>query len=313
MVPTDPGIYPGLPMADYLKIEALSKEPVGTLLEECPASGWWASYLNPGRPREVTGEMDIGSAAHSVLLENSWACVVEIDPADHPAKTKPFKIPRGWSNDSIKAARDEVREAGKYPVLKGGTMVIRDMVDAARKFIDSLQDNEPAIWAAFQPSGGRSEVTMVWDDAGVLCKLRLDRIDNLWQVAVDYKTSGMSVEPNRFCRSQMYGDMGYAFGAAWYRRGIFALTGSLPDYLWLAQETAPPHLCSIMGLTPEALELATEKVAAGLSSWRKCAKERKWPGYPARVCYPEMPVYERMKWDGRLAVTKDGIDYGSQA
>ena len=68
-----PGIYPNMPMAEYLAIDALSTTPVRTAIEECPRAGWWRSRLNPNRPREQSTEMDIGSIAHSVLLENSRA------------------------------------------------------------------------------------------------------------------------------------------------------------------------------------------------------------------------------------------------
>lgn len=258
--------------------------------------------------------MDIGSAAHSVLLENSWACVVEIDPANYPAKTKPFNIPHGFTNDAIREARDNARAAGKYPVLLGGIGPIRDMVTVAREFIGALQHTEPAVWRAFQPDGGESEVTMVWEEYdGPLCKLRTDRTSLDFSVVVDYKTSGMSVEPDRFARTQLHGGMGYAFGSAWYRRGIKALTGVDPAYLWLAQETEAPHLCSLSALDPSGEALAEEKVESGLRKWRECLRTGQWDGYPNRVCHAETPPWERMRWDERVVLTKDGIDYGSQA
>jgi hypothetical protein len=306
----EPGIYPGMPMADYLAIDALSTTPVRALIDECPRMGWWRSRLNPNRPRETSKEMDVGSAAHSVLLEDSWACIVELDPAAYPSKTG--SVPKGFTNDAIREARDAARAAGKYPVLLGGMQPIRDMVTVAQQFIGSLRTTEPAIWRAFEPDGGQSEVTMVWqDEAGMLCKLRTDRIANDYGVTVDYKTSGMSVEPDKFARSARSG-MGYDFGAAWYCRGIKALTGVESAYLFLAQETEPPHLCSLNGIPPADMALASEQVAEGLRQWAQCLRTGQWPGYANRVCYAERPPWDRARWDERLIITGDGIEYGSQ-
>jgi hypothetical protein len=45
-----PGIYPGLSMAEYLAMPALSASLLQTMLEECPAAAWFDSWLNP-KPR----------------------------------------------------------------------------------------------------------------------------------------------------------------------------------------------------------------------------------------------------------------------
>jgi hypothetical protein len=80
---------------------------------------------------------------------------------------------------------------------------IEAMVAAAREFIESLRETEPAIWAAFQPGGGDSELTLLWDDNGTLCRIRPDRISTDRRVIVDYKTGGTSAEPDTWGRKQM--------------------------------------------------------------------------------------------------------------
>jgi|GEM_PF-736210 len=303
-----PGIYPGLTMAEYLAIPALSAGVVRTIVDRCPRAAWWESWLNPNRPADDTAASDAGTIAHAILLEGSVECLTVIDPNDHPAKTKPFNIPVGWGNSSIRAARDEARAAGKIPILPGEVAEIKSMVAAATDFILSLDQSEPAICGAFAPSGGQSEVTMVWQEGETLCKLRADRIRNDHAVIIDYKTSAMSVQPDRWGRTQLVA-MGHYVGAAWYRRGVRALTGVDPAYVFLCQETAAPYLCSLNGVDPSGMELGDEKVGAGLREWQQCAAANQWPAYPARVCYPELPVYERMRWDERNGIGGDGIPY----
>lgn len=298
------GIHYDVGMADYLAIDALSTTPIRTLIDECPRAGWWRSRLNPNRPRDMAPEMDIGTVAHGILLEGSTASVTIIDPADYPTKSN-GNTPKGWTNNEIRAARDAARAAGKTPILADDFAEVELMVAEAQRFISHLRGTEPAIWEAFQPTGGASEVTMVWDDpAAGLCKLRTDRIAKDYGIVIDYKTSGQSVQPDRFGRSGLLG-FGYAFGAAWYRRGVRALTGQTPDYVFLAQETTAPYLCSLIGLDPSWIAYSAAKVQAGLAEWTCCLQSGKWDGYPPRVCYPELPPWESAKFEEKLA----GIPY----
>lgn len=302
-----PGIYPDLPMADYLALPALSAGVVRTMVDRCPLAAWHESPLNEARVIDTSPATDTGSIAHAILLEGSRECVAVIDPQDHPAE-KTGAIPDGWTNKSIRAARDAARAAGKIPVLAPAMAAIDAMAAQALAFIASLRDSEPAIWAAFRPDGGRSEVTMVWQEGDTLCKLRADRIASDHGVIIDYKTSAMSVEPDRWGRTQLV-SMGYYVSAAWYRRGVRALTGVDPSYVFLCQEVDPPYLCSLVGLDPAGLELGDEKCGAGLRQWQECARTGDWPAYPNRVCYPELPVYERARWDERNGIGADGIPY----
>lgn len=309
-----PGIYAGLPMREYLSLDALSSTPVHTLIDECPRAGWFKSRLNPDRIREEAEAMDIGTVAHSLLLEdNAESCVV-IEPADYPSKTG--SIPKGWTNDAIRGARDQARATGKQPILAADFADIEAMVMAARQFIECLAHTEPAIWRAFQPTGGQSEVTMVWDELGQLCKLRTDRSATDWSLVIDYKTSGMSVEPDHWGRSSLPGINGYAFGAAWYRRGIKKLTGVDPAYRFLCQETAPPYLCSLVGLNPAWLAYGAAQVHAGLVLWKQCVRTGQWDGYPNKTCYPDVPPWLLAQWEERQVlnpiVYDPNIDYASQ-
>ena len=95
------------------------------------------------------------------------------------------------------------------------------MVASARCFIESLKDEQPDVWSAFQPDGGDSEVTVVWDEAGTLCKCRPDRISKDRTVIVDAKFTGTSAEPDTYGRTQLVRMGGY-ISAAWYRRGVEA-------------------------------------------------------------------------------------------
>lgn len=302
-----PNSYPGMSMAEYLALPAVSAGVIRKLLDECPAAARHASWLNPLREREDTAATDAGSIAHAILLEGSTAGVAVIDPEDHPAE-KTGAIPEGWTNKSIRAARDAARASGLIPVLRPAMLEIEAMVDSAQDFIASLKTTEPAIWALFQPDGGESELTCVWQDGPTACRMRPDRISHDRRVIVDAKFTATSAEPDRWGRTQLTG-MGYYMSAAFYRRGSMALWETQPDYVFLVVETAAPYLCSLVGVDPAGLELGAEKVEVGLREWARCIKSDSWPGYPAKVAYPEIPAWEQARWLERQGLDAQGIPY----
>lgn len=300
-------------MADYLAIPAVSNGALRAMLDRCPAAAWHESAFNPNRTPDDTEASDAGTIAHAVLLEGSREClVVIIDPYDHPNATKVAGEVRypvdGWTNKSIRAARDAAREAGKIPILPTDQREIETLVEAAQRFIKRLQKLEPHVYAAFQPDQGDSEVVFVWKEGGTLCKARADRISKDFATAIDYKSTKLSVHPDAWARTSLD-----YLGAAWYRRGIRALTGVDASYVFLCGERDPPYLHSLIGLNPQDVALGDEDVGYALREWQKCEAANEWPEYPARACYPALPVWryaqsmERQGGDERAGIPIDDM------
>jgi hypothetical protein len=302
-----PGVYPGMSMASYLAIPALSQGTLQMMLDRCPKAAWFDSYLNPNKPpQEEDEEMDVGKIAHAIVLEGNRDKIAIIDPQEHPAQST-GRIPTGWENKSIRTARDTAREQGLLPILKPRMDLVGGMVTSAQIYIESLRDSEPAIWEAFQPGGGDSEVSMVWDDDGVPCRIRHDRLSLDRKLSVDLKFTGTSAHPDAFGKSQLV-RMGYYTGAAFYRRGVNALFDVWPDVIFLVVEMDPPHLCSLVGIEPVAVDLGAEKIDRALKQWRECKERNRWPGYPTRVAYPELPAFEIARWQEEFG-GEPGIPY----
>lgn len=307
-----PGIYPKMSFEQYLSLPAFSASLCSTLLDRCPAAAWADSYLNPNRTSHHSDATDLGTIAHGILLEGSMEGVSVIDPYDHPAE-KGGGIPLGWTNKSIRAARDAARAEGKIPVLKSDMGGINAMVASGRRFIETLREQEPAVWEAFQPDGGDSELTALWDDHGTLCRMRPDRISKDRRIIIDLKTTARSAEPASWGRSQMIG-MGYYLSAALYRRGAESVWNTAPDYLFLVIESEAPYLCSLVGVDPAGFALGQAKIETALSLWSACIETDRWPGYPARAVYPEIPAWEQARWQEReqQEISEHGIEYDPQ-
>lgn len=307
------GAFYGLPMADYLKLPAVSAGILRATVDECPLSGWHRSWLNPGRAADDSTPKDVGSIAHAILLEDSIRICEVIEPAEYPAKSG--GIPDGWTNPAIRKARDDARAAGKIPVLSTAMPEIKAVAYAAAEFIESLEGGEAHnVWEAFQPNGGQSEVTVTWQDGRTKARIRPDRTSSDGRLIVDAKFTSGSAEPDSWGRNHMFGD-GHYVGAALYRRGFERVKGTTPEYVYLVVETKPPYLCSLVGVDPAALALGESKVETGLRLWQQCAERGVWPGYPRRICYPETPAWETAKWEQREAAMPfaERLALGSQA
>lgn len=304
-----PGMYPGVPFADYLAQPAVSAGLLKVIINECPRAAWFQSWLNPAREPDDSHASDVGSIAHAILLEGSTDGVAVIDPENYPSKTG--SVPTGWTTKDIRAARDDARAAGKIPVLLPDMLAIENMVDSARHFIDSLKNSEPAIYAAFQPDGGVSEVSCIWQEDGMTCRMRPDRLSNDRKLIVDPKFTERSVEPGTWSRTQMT-PMGYWISAAMYRRGCRHLFGTEPDYVFLVVSQNAPHLCSLVGVDPAGFDHGGMQVERGLRVWRECVERGWWPGYPARCVYPEVPPWEQARELELAGLTEAGIPFDPQ-
>lgn len=287
-----PGVYPGMSMADYLRIPAVSAGLLVTIDQRCPAAAKYESWLTPKTEDEdATDAMGVGTVLHSLVLEGHADCAAVIDPKDHPNE-KGGGIPVGWTNKAMKAAKAAAIAAGKVPLLPESMRRVETMAAAARAYITTLERTQPALWRAFQPGGGESEVVIVWQERdGTLCKIRPDRISLDRAVMVSLKTTLASAEPEGWFRRQATA-MGYPIASAFYRRGLEQALRVEAEEVWLVQEQDPPFLCSLVGLEPMGLHAAQMRMLRALRTWSACASSGCWPGYPNDVVEVESPPWE---------------------
>lgn len=250
-------------LSDYLLIPALSSGVLHTLVTRSAAH---AAYQQ-AQPMEPTKETDAGSVAHAILLEGNESCIVVVDAED-------------WRTKEARALRDDARVGGKIPLLPKQLDEIRRMVTVAQAHLEGSP-------IAQDFAGGVSEESIKWDDDGLICKARFDRVNYDTDLIVDYKTCGGAVNPTFWNRHVI--SMGYDIQAAFYMRGYRATTGREARFIWLAQETEPPYFCCLMDMAPDLRDYAESRVARGMDKWRQAIQTSKWPAYPNRVCSLEVP------------------------
>ena len=255
--------------ADPVSTPSLSWSIAKTMLSYSPLHAKLAHpRLNPDMVREDDARFEIGTAAHSMFLENDGSRIVFLAYDD-------------WRTKAAKEARDTARALGQVPLLDKYEPILRTMVSVARKAID---DSELSGLLG----AGKPEQTLVWKDGETWCRSRLDFLADDYSVVLDYKTA-TNASPAWF--SKQVGAMSYDGQGSFYQRGVAAVTDKMPVFVLLAQEIDPPYACSLVGLSNAYVEIGLSKVDRALALWTDCLRRNVWPSYPSRIAYAEPPAW----------------------
>lgn len=268
-----PGIHK-CSMAEYLSFRALSSGMLHTLLNQSPLH---AKHQQESDIDDPSTPSERGTAIHDALLEGVDRVLV-INPEEHRSKPKKKgeegSIPTGWTNGAMKEARALARANGQIPLLPDDY----DCVVAAAKEAKRVIDGTPFAGLFDE---GESELTLVWDESGVLCKARPDRISHALKVVCHLKTTDGSAAPGPF--SRVVDNMGYDLALSFYERGCDANGLSGYRHVILAAEQNVPWGCALYDLAPSKAAYASSRVHRAITDWRQCVRTNKWPSYDTRV------------------------------
>lgn len=245
--------------------------------------------LNPDYVREEKDAFDLGTAAHDMLLEGATEKLCVIDPELYPSEPKkkgePGSVPKGWTNNAIKEARDLARSNGLTPLLPWDYYRVQKMVEAARKFLDTTE-------LAGILSHGRAEQSMWAQYEGVWIRCRTDWLSTDRRIILDFKTTDASAKPESWIRRNLF-QLGYDIQAA-SNLLCNELTGGPPDarFFYLVQETEAPYLCSLIEASPNLVECGRRKFDFACRTWRRCLDTGEWPGYGSQTVVAEPPAWE---------------------
>jgi hypothetical protein len=265
--------------ADPCITPSLSRGTICELITKTPAHVFANNRrLNPAYvPDEKEDKFDIGTFAHALFLEGHDNAAV-------------FQH-KDWKKGEAQQDRKDARAAGKIPFLQHHYDRCCDMVEAAHR---QLKESELGISDLYKE--GKSEESFFWKEGDTFCRIRADWRSNDFDLALDYKTTDCA-DPNAF-NSKII-NMGYDIQNIFYKRGMRAAANleKNPRFLFFVQETKAPYLCSVIGLPPEYLEMAKQKVEAGLYLWQKCLATGEWPGYSKKPYYVEPKPWALAQWE----------------
>ena len=114
---------------------------------------------------------------------------------------------------------------------------------------------------------GETEVSMFWDDdeLDVYCKARMDWYDADSMKIVDLKFTN---NINKFSNQKMI-DQHFSVQAAWYKRGVYQLTGSTCDFLFVFVEKYSPHIISIIKVSEEIIRQGEQTILRAIKKFSK--------------------------------------------
>lgn len=242
-----------------------------------PAHYQWATTAQSPE----TPALRLGTATHCALLE----------PAAFRARYVVWSGGRRAGKDweSFAAA---ATEAGKVVLSPDEAASVTSSVLACRTHSE----------AARLLSGGRTEVTVLWDvalpAAGGLpgrtwkAKARLDGVTPAGIVDLKRCRDG---SPEGFGRAAWR--LGYFGQAAWYVDAYRAATGVELPFRFVAVESEEPHVVTVYEVRADELETGREHYRALLARLDLCERERRWPGYVDGVAALEVPRWARPEED----------------
>ena len=266
---SEPGIYAGIPMAEYhaqLTVgPSISSGGLRTITSKSPAHYFATSYLNPHAEKVDTTPFRIGKAAHSLLLGDE---VFE----EHFA-VAPFDGGRNTSTGDWKAGEkqtwwSECQVMGRVPLSKDEYARILGMRDVLMR--------EPLIQDGLL--GGDAERSIICRDeeTGVWLKARPDVIPKSgWMV--DYKTVA-DAHPRKIQRAVF--DHGYHQQLGLAAECLAQLGEPVPrEYALVCQEKTPPYAVTIQSLPIEAIWAGVKQNRSAIRTFAQCLSEGVWPGY----------------------------------
>jgi len=258
-----PGIYHDLSNEDYHSGPGLSSSAIKSILRS-PLHYNWEYVL--GNRRQATAAMNLGSLVHTLILEpdkfDDDYAVVDVTTRN----TKKYK-------DAVKAMPEK-------------TIVLSHELYAATEMTKSLGDNQKAMALI---DGASREVSMYWDEDGRLCKCRPDAWREDILICSDLKTTA-DASPREFERSVI--KFGYHISAAWYSRGIHALTGRYPDnWAWIVVESKAPYAVMIYAADEALLEKGDSLCQEALFTLSECEQSGQWPAYSDQIEQITLPAW----------------------
>lgn len=263
--------------ADPCPEPSLSGSVAIPLVHRSPRHAWFAHpRLNPQPAREESKRLDLGSAAHKMVL--GAGADIEVIEADN------------YTTKAARETRDMAREAGRIPLLIADYETTSAMAMVA-------QETLSAFWEPL--SNGKAEQAMIWREQGAWCRGMVDWLSDDLTLVLDYKTVGTSANPADVER-HLY-DQNYHFKTAFYERGLNVLDPNKENigkrkFFFLFQEIEMPYCCSILNISESGMTIGRKQTTFAIRQWADCMKSNTWPGYSLVPHVASVPTWIERKW-----------------
>lgn len=233
-------------------------------------------------PLAPTLKMQMGSGFHCLALEGEEQFLKDF-----------ICKPEGLSLATVKGKEWKEANKGKTVLSANDTYhsweAVYGMTDSLRRldWFDPLQPDYRKF----------NEVSLYWEQDGVPCKGRIDRLLLLDDKAIvlDLKSTE-SIDFSSFSR-KIFGDMNYLFQAGWYTEGVQAVYKLPTSFYFVAVETAAPYALAVFEVSAPMMEEALGQTERARSLLKQCLATNDW--HPPEVQFHtlELPSWYRSPLD----------------
>ncbi|HFI7433943.1 TPA: PD-(D/E)XK nuclease-like domain-containing protein [Escherichia coli] len=236
-----PGIYYGMPNADYHANEAIGSTTVKAI-SVSPANHYFNKFTG-------SKSAHIGSAIHAALLEP------ELFRSDY------LLMPDVTSRSSKEYKSASECKNPEY-------ILVGSEVDTVNRMFDSSRLNEDFM--DYMNTKGCSEVSMFAEcpETGLMLKCRFDRLSDTLTYPLDVKSCRDASERGF---SNAFGQFKYHIQAAFYLYVLKLATGiEYNQFAFFAIENSPPYRNCMYYIGEESLELGYREMFAALHKLVAC-------------------------------------------
>jgi PDDEXK-like domain of unknown function (DUF3799) len=255
-------------LSDPCDRPSLSSGIAHLLLSESPAHAWAAHPRGLAVKDDPTAAMIKGTAVDSLLLGGDTELVVMPEMLPN-AKGTLSPTNDELRMDSARAWAEEQKAAGRQVVKRAALAAAQEAAAAITK----------KLAARGISLHGEHQVCGIWEDMGVLCRMRLDHLVLEEGLIYDLKIVDR-VHPRAIARKM--DAFGYDIQHAAYVRGIEALKPELAGRVrmkFIFAEAEPPYDVVVCRPDGELRALGESKWRRALIKFGACLRTKQWPGH----------------------------------
>lgn len=269
-----PGIYEGVPAADYHALKAVSSSVLKKITTHSPEHA--LDLMTNGM--ETSDEMDIGSAAHCLMFTPSEfkdQFVVAEQCAATTGKGDRCKYAgsiRDWSGKWFCGTH----KGQAVPTTDAYTILSPDNMEYARGIVASVNANPHARAVLDNATDFELSVIVRDDETGLLLKARLDIYCRAIGVMPDLKTCRSS-NPSKF--KYQARDMAYDVQLCFYRKVALAAGLEVATTPVIAAENTRPFTTTVFDPSEAFMLTGEKRMNDALAKFAECNSTGVWPGY----------------------------------
>lgn len=263
-----PGIYHGLPMREYLALDACSSSRL-KWMRRSPA---YCDFMAT-EEHEHTDATRIGDVSHTAIFEAAKLNTRYVIKDKCAATTS--------SGGLCKNTGSVLHEGKWYCGVRGHapegaampedvTCIKQHELDTAIRIAHHVHSHPQATGAIDKATD--VEVTWVWEECGHLCKARPDFVGPGYIGDLKTTSNLLGFSPWEITKFRYYGQ------AAWYLRGAAELGIDVRHYFYVVVASDLPHEVAVFDLDELAIKAGKEENDRLFGDWRACVEAGEWPG-----------------------------------